>query len=78
MSRSKAPVAAMSVAELAAWVEASAVRAENVLFTGTAREDLDEVASWQRLSDLVFVGQCRAVVSAYNRAWWADPGVPAR
>ena len=43
-------------------------RSENLLFTATAREDLDEIASWQRLSDLAFAGQCRAIVAAHNRA----------
>lgn len=62
----------MSVAELAQWVDASAVRADGLLFTGTAHEDLDEIASWQRLADLAFAGQCRAIVAAHNRASSAE------
>ena len=58
----------MSATDLAAWVEASATRSQGLLFTATAREDLDEIASWQRLSDLAFAGQCRAIVAAHNRA----------
>ncbi len=66
------PIAALGAAELAKWVDASCLRADGLLFTGTARTDLDEIASWQRLADLAFAGQCRAIVAACNRASRAD------
>lgn len=68
MSSSCSPVQAMSVEQLAGWVSASCERADGLLFTATARQDLDGIASWQRLADLVFAGQCRAIVAAVNRA----------
>ena len=58
----------LSVQELAAWVETARSRAESRLFTATPCEDLAGISSWQRLSDLAFAGQCRAIVAAYNRA----------
>ena len=72
MTTTAPPSAALAAAELAHWVEASCSRADGLLFTGTARTDLDEIASWQRLGDLVFAGQCRAIVAASNRASKAD------
>ena len=72
MSSSRPPVEAMSVEQLAGWVSASCERADGVLFTATARQDLDGIASWQRLADLVFAGQCRAIVAAVNRAGRAE------
>ena len=72
MASTAPPTEALSAAELAKWVDASCTRADGLLFTGTARTDLDEIASWQRLADLAFAGQCRAIVAACNRATRAD------
>ena len=72
MSSSRSPVQAMSVEQLAGWVAVSCERADGMLFTATARQDLDGIASWQRLADLVFAGQCRAIVAAVNRAGRAE------
>ena len=72
MASTAPPAAALSAAELAKWVDASCTRADGLLFTGTARTDLDEIASWQRLADLAFAGRCRAIVAACNRANRAD------
>ena len=68
MSSTRPPVEALSAERLAAWVDASCERADGLLFTASAREDLDGIATWQRLSDLAFAGQCRAIVATWNRA----------
>lgn len=72
MSSCCPPVQAMSVEQLAGWLAVSCEWAEGVLFTATARQDLDGIASWQRLADVVFAGQCRAIVAAVNRAGRAE------
>ena len=72
MSSTRPPVEALSAERLAAWVDASCERADGLLFTASAREDLDGIATWQRLSDLAFAGQCRAIVATWNRAGSAE------
>ncbi len=65
---SRPAVSALSVERLAALVDRSWERAERVLFTATPTEELDEIGRWQRLKDLAFAGQVRAIVAAWNRA----------
>lgn len=72
MSSTRPPAEALSAERLAAWVDASCERADGLLFTASAREDLDGIATWQRLSDLAFAGQCRAIVATWNRAGSAE------
>ncbi len=72
MSSTRPPAEALSAERLAAWVDASCERADNLLFTASAREDLDGIANWQRLADLAFAGQCRAIVATWNRAGSAE------
>ena len=68
MSSTCPPAEALSAERLAAWVDASCERADALLFTASAREDLDGIATWQRLSDLAFAGQCRSIVATWDRA----------
>jgi hypothetical protein len=66
-ARPQLPVA-LSPERLAALLEASAERADGMLFTATPREELSEIGDWQRLGDLAFAGKMRAIVAAWNRA----------
>src|SRR3954470_11650610 len=59
---------AMSVEELAGFVDTSISRMDGLLFTATPTEELDAIGTWQRLKDLAFAGQMREIVAAYNRA----------
>ncbi len=59
---------ALSADRLAALVDRSIERAEQVLFTATPTEELEEIGRWQRLKDLAFAGQVRAIVASVNRA----------
>jgi len=59
---------AMSPERLAALVDRSVSRAEELLFTATPAAELDEIGRWQQLKDQAFAGQVRAIVVAYNRA----------
>ena len=59
---------AMSPERLAAFVDRSLSRAEGLLFTATPAEELAEIGRWQQLKDQAYVGQVRAIVTAYNRA----------
>src|SRR3954468_21367991 len=59
---------AMSVEELASFVDTSVSRMDGMLFTATPTEELDAIGGWQRLKDLAFAGQMREIVAAYNRA----------
>src|SRR3954468_11474075 len=59
---------AMSVEELASFVDTSVSRMDGMLFTATPIEELDAIGNWQRLKDLAFAGQMREIVAAYNRA----------
>ncbi|MGZ6825926.1 MAG: DUF222 domain-containing protein [Mycobacteriales bacterium] len=52
---------------LGARVEAELDRCAGLLFTATPREDLLEVARWQRLADEAWAGQVRHVVAATVR-----------
>ena len=63
---------ALSLEELATWVDTECSRSASMLFTATPRDDLDGISQWQRLSDLAFAGQCRAIVAAFNRARTED------
>ena len=65
---SRPVVAALSAERLGALVDRSLERAEQVLFTATPTEELDEIGRWQRLKDLAFAGQVRAIVASVNRA----------
>src|SRR3954452_5131994 len=60
--------AAMSVEELAGFVETSIARMDGMLFTATPAEDLDEIGRLQQLKDQAYAAQLRAIVAAYNRA----------
>jgi hypothetical protein len=59
---------ALSPERLASLVDRSIARTDGMLFTATPTEELDAIGTWQRLKDLAFAGQMRAVVAAYNRA----------
>src|SRR3954454_7360932 len=59
---------AMSPERLASLVDRSIARTDTMLFTATPTEELDAIGNWQRLKDLAFAGQMRAIVAAYNRA----------
>jgi hypothetical protein len=59
--------AALSAERLAALVDRALDRCDGLLFTATPREELDEIGRWQRLADLAWAGQVRAVVAAWNR-----------
>src|SRR4051812_18830694 len=59
---------AMSVEELAGFVDTAISRMDGMLFTATPTDELDAIGNWQRLKDLAFAGQMRAIVAAYNRA----------
>ena len=65
---SRPVVSALSADRLAALVDRSIARAEELLFTATPTQELEEIGRWQRLRDLAFAGQVRAVVAAWNRA----------
>ncbi len=65
---SRPVVSAMSAERLGALVDRSLERAQEVLFTATPTEELDEIGRWQRLKDLAFAGQVRAIVASVNRA----------
>lgn len=52
---------------LAARVDAELDRCDGLLFTATPREDLLEVARWQRLEDQAWCGRIRHVVAATYR-----------
>ena len=60
--------AAMSVAELAGFVETSIARMDGLLFTATPAEELDEIGRLQQLKDQAYAAQLRAIVAAHNRA----------
>ena len=60
------PVTALTSERLAVLVQRAATRAREVLFTATPSEELDAIGSWQRLMDLAWAGQVRAVREAYN------------
>src|SRR4051812_31585315 len=60
--------AAMSVEELAGFVETSISRTDGMLFTATPAEDLDEIGRLQQIKDQAYAAQLRAIVAAYNRA----------
>ena len=63
------PVAsALTPERLAALIDRTQDRYEGRLFTATPAEELDDIGRWQRLSDLAWAGQVRAVVAACNRA----------
>jgi hypothetical protein len=59
---------ALGSEQLAALVETELSRCDGVLFTATPREELDEIGRWQRLADVAWAGQARAIVAAHNRA----------
>lgn len=59
---------ALSAERLGALVDRALDRCDGLLFTATPREELDEIGRWQRLCDLAWAGQVRAVVVAWNRA----------
>jgi len=63
---------ALGSAQLAELVESELTRCDGVLFTATPREELDEIGRWQRLADVAWAGQARAIVAAYNRAGRAE------
>lgn len=46
----------------------AAKRAGDVLFTATPTEELDAIGSWQRLMDLAWAGQVRAVRDTHDAA----------
>jgi len=58
----------MSPEKLGAFVEREIRRSDDLLFTLTPREELDEIGRWQQLADQAWVGQQRAIVAAHNRA----------
>lgn len=60
------PVTALTSERLAVLVQRAATRAGEVLFTATPSEELDAIGSWQRLMDLAWAGQVRAVREAYD------------
>src|SRR3954453_24093478 len=60
--------AAMSVEELAGFVETSIARMDGMLFTATPAEELDEIGRLQQIKDQAYAEQLRAIVAAYNRA----------
>ena len=64
----RAVPSALTPERLAALVDRSLDAVEGMLFTATAREDLDDIGRWQQLKDQAFAGQLRAIVAAYNRA----------
>ena len=41
---------------------------EGLLFTATPGAELDEIGRWQRYRDVGFVGMCRAIAGAFERA----------
>ncbi|MGZ6792142.1 MAG: hypothetical protein ACXVFV_04250, partial [Mycobacteriales bacterium] len=57
---------------LGARVEAELDRCAGMLFTATPREDLLEVARWQRLADEAWAGQVRHVVASTARMGGAE------
>ncbi len=63
---------ALSPERLAALIARTEDRFEGLLFTATPAEELDDIGRWQRLADLAWVGQVRAVVASYNRATARD------
>src|SRR5690349_6883018 len=63
-----ADAAGVSVDGLGQLLETELCRREQVLFTATPAEDLDDISRWQRLADAAWCGQVRAVVAAWNRA----------
>src|SRR3954468_21223688 len=60
--------AAMSVEELAGFVETSISRTDGMLFTATPAEELDEIGRLQQIKDQAYAAQLRAIVASYNRA----------
>src|SRR4051812_20203973 len=60
--------AAMSVEQLAGFVETSIARTDGMLFTATPTEELDEIGRLQQIKDHAYAAQLRAIVAAYNRA----------
>lgn len=63
---SREPVTALTSERLAVLVQRAATRAGEVLFTATPSAELDAIGSWQRLMDLAWAGQVRAVREAYD------------
>src|SRR5688500_12215710 len=59
---------AMSPEKLAAFVDRSVSRTDEMLFTATPTHELDAIGHWQQLKDKAFAGQMREIVAAYNRA----------
>jgi hypothetical protein len=64
---SRPVLTALSPEKLAALVDQSISRTDEVLFTATPAEELDEIGRWQQLKDQAFAGQMRAIVAACNR-----------
>src|SRR3954462_15248823 len=60
--------AAMSVEELAGFVDTAISRMGGTLFTATPTEELDEIGRLQQIKDQAYAAQLRAIVAAYNRA----------
>src|SRR3954470_543605 len=65
---SRPVLAAMSVEELAGFVDRSISRMDGMLFTATPTEELDEIGRLQQIKDQAYAAQLRAIVAAYNRA----------
>ena len=59
---------ALTAEKLAALVDRSLDAMDTLLFTTTPREELDQIGQFQRLKDLAFAGQLRAIVAAHTRA----------
>src|SRR3954468_20537923 len=59
---------AMSVEELAGFVDTAISRMDGMLFTATPTEELDEIGRLQQIKDQAYAAQLRAIVASYNRA----------
>src|SRR4051812_11197187 len=58
---------AMSVEELAGFVDTAISRMDGMLFTATPTDELDEIGRLQQIKDQAYAAQLRAIVAAYNR-----------
>lgn len=62
-----AQASGVSVEGLGELVGSELTRLDDVLFTATSAEELDEVSRWQRLADAAWCGQVRTIVAMHNR-----------